>query len=81
MFLHVVIGKLTGFAGIAKAIQAKGQPMAPVLLVAAMEVMAVGSGLLISSREARLEKVLLLVFIIPNTLLFQADVSDWLDLI
>jgi uncharacterized membrane protein YphA (DoxX/SURF4 family) len=34
MFIHSVIGKLTGFAVIAGAIAAKGPPWAPLLLVA-----------------------------------------------
>jgi uncharacterized membrane protein YphA (DoxX/SURF4 family) len=34
MFIHAVIGKLTGFAVIAGAIAAKGPPWAPLLLVA-----------------------------------------------
>jgi putative oxidoreductase len=34
VFVHAVIGKLTGFAGVAGAIAAKGLPLAPLLLVA-----------------------------------------------
>jgi uncharacterized membrane protein YphA (DoxX/SURF4 family) len=34
VFIHAVIGKLTGFAGVAGAIAAKGLPLAPVLLLA-----------------------------------------------
>jgi len=34
VFIHAVISKLTGFAGVAGAIAAKGLPLAPVLLVA-----------------------------------------------
>jgi putative oxidoreductase len=54
VFIHAVIGKLTGFAGVAGAIAAKGLPLAPVLLVAAMALMAVGSALVISGWKARL---------------------------
>ena len=36
VFVNAVIGKLTGFAGVTGAIAAKGLPLAPVLLVAAM---------------------------------------------
>ena len=39
VFIHAVIGKLTGFAGVAGAIAARGLPLAPVLLVAAMALM------------------------------------------
>ena len=59
VFIHAVIGKLTGFAGVAGAIAAKGLPLAPVLLVAAMALMAVGSALVISGWKARLGAVLL----------------------
>jgi putative oxidoreductase len=67
VFIHAVIGKLTGFAGVAGAIAAKGLPLAPVLLVAAMALMVVGSALVISGRKARLGAVLLLVFLVPTT--------------
>jgi putative oxidoreductase len=67
VFIHAVIGKLTGFAGVAGAIAAKGLPLAPVLLVAAMALMAVGSALVISGWKARLGAVLLLLFLVPTT--------------
>jgi putative oxidoreductase len=76
VFIHAVIGKLTGFAGVAAAIAAKGLPLAPVLLVAAMALMAVGSALVISGRNARLGAVLLLLFLVPTTLLFHGDVNN-----
>ena len=76
VFIQAVIGKLTGFAGPAAAIAAKGLPLAPVLLVAAMALMAVGSALVISGWKARLGVVLLLMFLVPTTLLFHGDVSD-----
>ena len=76
VFIHAVIGKLTGFAGPAAAIAAKGLPLAPMLLVAAMVLMAVGSALVISGWKARLGAVLLLVFLVPTTLLFHGDVAD-----
>jgi putative oxidoreductase len=76
VFIQAVIGKLTGFAAVAGMIAAKGLPLAPVLLVAAMALMAVGSALVISGWKARLGVVLLLVFLVPTTLLFHGDVSD-----
>ena len=76
VFIHAVIGKLTGFAGVAGAIAAKGLPLAPLLLVAAMALMVVGSALVISGWKARLGAVLLLVFLVPTTLLFHGDVSS-----
>ena len=76
VFVNAVIGKLTGFAGVAGAIAAKGLPLALVLLVAAMALMAVGSALVISGWKARLGAVLLLLFLVPTTLLFHGDVAD-----
>ncbi len=79
VFVNAVIGKLTGFAGVAGAIAAKGLPVAPVLLVAAMALMAVGSALVISGWKARLGVELLLVFLIPTTLIFHGDVADRME--
>jgi len=76
VFVHAVIGKLTGFAGPAAAIAAKGLPLAPVLLVGAIVLMAVGSVLVISGWRSRLGAILLLVFLVPTTLLFHGDVAD-----
>ena len=76
VFIHAVIGKLTGFAAVAGAIAAKGLPLAPLLLVAAMALMAVGSVLVISGWRARLGVVLLLLFLVPTTLLFHGDLAD-----
>ena len=79
VFVNAVIGKLTGFAGVAGAIATKGLPLAPVLLVAAMALMAVGSALVISGWRARLGVVLLLLFLIPTTLIFHGDVADKME--
>jgi putative oxidoreductase len=79
VFIHAVIGKLTGFAGVAGAIATKGLPLAPALLVAAMVLMAVGSALVISGWNARLGAVLLLLFLVPTTLLFHGDVADKME--
>jgi putative oxidoreductase len=76
VFVHSLIGKLTGFAGPAGAIAAKGLPLAPVLLVLAMALMAAGSALVISGWKARLGAVLLLLFLVPTTLIFHADLGD-----
>jgi putative oxidoreductase len=76
VFVYSVFGKLTGFAGPAAAIAAKGLPLAPLLLVAAIGLMAVGSALVISGWRSRLGAVLLLVFLVPTTLLFHGDVAD-----
>ena len=76
VFLHAVIGKLTGFSGVAGMIAGRGIPLAPVLLAAAMALMAVGSVLVISGYRARLGAILLLLFLVPTTLLFHNDVAD-----
>ena len=79
VFIQAVIGKLTGFAAVAGMIAAKGLPLAPVLLVAAVALMAVGSALVISGWKARLGVVLLLMFLVPTTLLFHGDVADRME--
>ena len=76
VFLHAVIGKLTGFAGVAGMIAGRGIPLAPVLLAAATALMALGSVLVISGYRARLGAILLLLFLVPTTLLFHNDVAD-----
>lgn len=76
VFVYSLIGKLTGFAGPAAAIAAKGLPLAPLLLVAAIMLMAIGSALVISGWRSRIGALLLLVFLVPTTLLFHGDVAD-----
>ncbi|GDX76493.1 hypothetical protein LBMAG41_15690 [Cyanobium sp.] len=76
VFIHAVIGKLTGFAGVVGAIAAKGLPVAPLLLLMALALMAVGSALVITGWKARLGAVLLLVFLVPTTVLFHGDLAD-----
>ncbi len=76
VFLHAVIGKLTGFGAVAGMIAGRGLPIAPVLLAAAVALMAVGSVLVISGYRARLGAILLLLFLVPTTLLFHNDVAD-----
>jgi putative oxidoreductase len=76
VFVYSLVGKLTGFAGPAAAIAAKGLPLAPVVLVAAIVLMAAGSALVISGWRSRLGAVLLLLFLVPTTMLFHGDVAD-----
>jgi putative oxidoreductase len=76
VFIQSLIGKLTGFAGPAGAIAAKGLPLAPLLLVLAMALMAAGSALVISGWKARLGAVLLLVFLVPTSFIFHGDLGD-----
>ncbi len=79
VLIHAVIGKLTGFADVAGAIAAKGLLLAPVLLVAAMTLMAVDSTQVISGCKARLGAVLLQLFLVPTTLLFHGDLADKME--
>lgn len=76
VFVNAVIGKLMGFGAVAGMIAAKGLPLAPLLLAAAMALMAVGSALVISGWKARLGAVLLLLLLVPTTLIFHSDVAD-----
>jgi putative oxidoreductase len=76
VFVYSLVGKLADFAGPAAAIAAKGLPLAPVLLVAAIVLMAAGSALVISGWKSRLGAVLLLLFLVPTTMLFHGDVAD-----
>jgi putative oxidoreductase len=76
VFVNAVLGKLTGFGAVAGMIAAKGLPLAPLLLVTAMALMAVGSALVISGWKARLGAILLLVFLVPTTLIFHSDMAD-----
>jgi putative oxidoreductase len=76
VFVNAVIGKLGGFSGVAGMMSARGLPLAPLLLVAAMALMTVGSALVIRGRWARLGAILLLLFLVPTTLIFHNDVAD-----
>jgi putative oxidoreductase len=76
VFVNALLGKFTGFAAVAGGIAAKGLPLAPVLLVAALALMAVGSALVISGWRARLGVWLLLLFLVPTTLLFHGDLGS-----
>lgn len=76
VFLHALLGKLTGFEAVAAKIAAKGLPFPSLLLGAAVLLLAVGSLLLISGWKRRLGAVLLLVFLIPTTLIFHGEVGD-----
>jgi putative oxidoreductase len=73
VFIPAVIGKLTGFAGVAGAIAAKGLPLA------AMALVAVGSALVVCGWKARLGAVQLLLFLVPTTLLVHGDVADRME--
>lgn len=76
VFVNALLGKLIGFGAVAGVIAAKGLPLASLLLLMAMVLMAVGSALVISGWKARLGVILLLVFLIPTTLIFHGDIAD-----
>ena len=76
VFVNALLGKFAGFAAVAERIAAKGLPLASLLLVAAMALMAVGSALVISGCKSRLGVALLLLFLVPTTLLFHCDIAS-----
>ena len=76
VFVNAVIGKFMGFAGTVTMMQGRGLPLAPLLLAAAMVLMAVGSLLVISGRRQRLGAILLLIFLVPTTLIFHHAIGD-----
>jgi len=76
VFVHALVGKFTNFAGVTEKIAATGLPLAPVLLVLAMALLAVGSALLILGWRQRLGAALLLLFLVPTSLIFHHDLGD-----
>ncbi len=76
VFVHALVGKLTTFTAVADKISAKGLPLAPLLLVLAMALLAVGSALLILGWRQRLGAVLLMIFLLPTSLIFHSDLGD-----
>lgn len=76
VFLHALLGKLTGFGAVSAKIAAKGLPFPSLLLGAAVVLLAVGAALLISGWKRRLGAVLLVVFLIPTTLIFHGAVAE-----
>lgn len=76
VFLNALPGKITGFQQVAGVIAAKGVPLAPLMLAAAIVLLVVGSVLLISGWRSRLGAVLLLVFLIPTSLIFHGNVAE-----
>ena len=76
VFVHAMVGKLSGFSAVADTIAAKGLPVPSVLLGAAVVLLTAGSALLISGWRSRLGAVLLLVFLVPTSLIFHGAVGD-----
>lgn len=76
VFVHALVGKLSGFGAVAEKIADKGLPFPSVLLGAAVVLLTAGSALLISGWRSRLGAVLLLVFLVPTSLIFHGEVGD-----
>jgi putative oxidoreductase len=76
VFVHALVGKLSGFSAVAGKIAAKGLPVPSLLLGAAVVLLIAGSALLISGWRSRLGAVLLLVFLVPTSLIFHGEVGD-----
>ena len=74
VFVNAAPGKITDFAGNAARIVSKGipEPLANILLLAAILVLIVGSVLLVFGGDTILGASLLLVFLVPTTLIFHA---------
>ena len=74
VFVNAAPGKLTDFAGNVARIASKGipEPLATLLLSAAILVLIAGSILLVFGGDTILGASLLLVFLVPTTLIFHA---------
>jgi putative oxidoreductase len=70
LFLLSGIGKITGFAGTAAGMTAKGLPAAELLLVITIVVEIGGALMILLGWRARLGALLLFLWLIPVTLLY-----------
>ncbi len=70
LFVVSGVGKVTGFAGTAAYMAAKGLPMPEVLLVGAIAVELLGGLMLIAGFKARWVALATFLFIIPTTYFF-----------
>ena len=77
-FVHAVPGKLTDFQGNTAFIASRGipEPLANVLLFAAILVLIAGSILLVFGSNTKLGASLLLIFLVPTTLIFHTFPID-----
>ena len=78
VFVHAVPGKLTDFQGNTAFIASKGisEPLANVLLFAAILVLIAGSILFVFGSNTKLGASLLLIFLVPTTLIFHTFPID-----
>ncbi|QNI67094.1 DoxX family protein [Synechococcus sp. BMK-MC-1] len=85
VFVNALPSKFSGFAATVALIASKGiaEPLAGVLLVAAIVILIAGSLLLVFGTNTRLGASLLLVFLVPTTLIFHTfpvDASFFMNL-
>lgn len=85
LFVRALPGKFADFAGNASSIVARGipEPLASILLVAAILVLIAGVILLVFDSSTILGASLLLVFLVPTTLIFHTvpvDASFFINL-
>ena len=85
VFVNALPAKFTNFVETAGFIAAKGipEPLASMLLVAAIVVLIAGSILLVFGSNTVLGASLLLVFLVPTTLIFHTNPVDgqlWMNL-
>ena len=78
VFVNALPAKFTNFAATAGFIASKGipEPLASVLLVAAIVVLIAGSILLVFGSNTVLGASLLLLFLVPTCLLYTSDAAD-----
>ena len=78
VFVHAVPGKLTDFQGNITFIASKGipEPLANVLLFAAIIILIAGSILFVFGSNTKLGASLLLIFLVPVTLIFHTFPID-----
>ena len=78
LFAQAIPAKLTGFSSTVDFIASRGipEPLAAVLLLAAIVVLIAGSLLFVFGSNTRLGASLLLVFLVPTTLIFHTFPLD-----
>ncbi len=72
VFINAIPFKVTNFSYVVEVITEKGIPafLAPIFLVSAIGLLAIGSGMLIFSRNQRFGALLLIAFLVPATIIF-----------
>ena len=78
LFVLAIPGKVTDFSSTADFISSRGlpEPLAAVLLLAAIVVLIAGSILFVFSADTRIGASLLLLFLVPTTLIFHTFPID-----